>query len=295
MSAALIAARFIHYGSLTFLFGTLLFPSYAFAGADRDAGAEALRPLRPAVVAAAVLALLSGLVWFGAAVAGMAGDPAAAFQVDTLFMTATTTIFGQVWTVRLAVLAGLAVTIAWPLAPLREVASTLATVGLASLAATGHARVGEGEVGWTHGVADAAHLLTAGLWMGALPCLTVLLTRSSLAASILSLDAVRRFSAIATPAVALLILTGAISTVILAGSPWTVGATLWGRLLLLKGAIVVVMCALAASNRWRITPMLARDPARGAARLRRNAILELGLATVVLAIVGVLGTLAPRG
>lgn len=293
MGAALIAARFVHYGALTFLFGALLFPSYAFSRADRDAGIEALRPLRTAMVAAAVLALLSAVVWFGAAVAGMAGDPAAALNLDTLSMTATTTPFGQVWISRFVVIAFLAGTVLSPLQGRRRLALTLTTVALALLAATGHARVGEGAVGWSHEIADAAHLLTAGLWIGALPCLAMLLTRSEFGRSVLALDAVRRFSAVATPAVALLVLTGAASAVILTGSPWTLASSLWGSLLILKVVIVTAMCALAAGNRWRVTPELARDPEAGARRLHRNAMTELALGIAVLAVVAVLGTLAP--
>lgn len=293
MDAALIAARFFHYAALTILFGQLLFPTYAFSKANRETGSRAVGRLRPLLAPTVALALVSAVIWFAATVAQMADDPTAAFNLDVLRMTAASTEFGRVWTARLAALALLALALASPLRRRRAFILSLAGFALASLAATGHARVGEGPVGWLHVAADAVHLLTAGLWIGALPSLAVLLHRSDHDAPMLSLSAVRRFSAVATPAVALLLLTGVVSTVILAETPSTLWTSRWGQLLALKIAAVGIMCGLAAANRWRVTPELSRDPAAGAGRLRRNALAELALSLGVLGIVALLGTLAP--
>ena len=86
MIAALVAARFAHFAAVTFLFGTLLFPAYAFSAGER---------LGPRVVAltaalhrplawAALVAAVSGLAWFAGSVAQMAGDPSAAASPDLL-------------------------------------------------------------------------------------------------------------------------------------------------------------------------------------------------------------------
>ena len=68
--------------------------------------------------------------------------------------------------------------------------------------------------------------------------------------------------------------------------------TEYGRLLLAKLAIFAAMLALAAVNRWRLSPRVAAD--RAALRsLARNAMLETALGIAVIAIVGVLGITIP--
>jgi putative copper resistance protein D len=75
-------------------------------------------------------------------------------------------------------------------------------------------------------------------------------------------------------------------------------ATLYGRLLLAKLALFAVMLALAATNRFALTPALALSLGSGhyrpaIARLRRSIFFETGSAVTVLAIVAWLGTIEP--
>ena len=67
----------------------------------------------------------------------------------------------------------------------------------------------------------------------------------------------------------------------------------YGRLVLLKIGLFAAMVAIAAVNRFHLTPRL---PAAGALRaLQRNSLAETGLGLCVLLFVGALGTLAPSG
>ncbi len=150
---------------------------------------------------------------------------------------------------------------------------------------------------------DAIHLLAAGTWLGGLPLLALLLgwarRTSDPAAEEIAVTAVRRFSVLAVVSVTLLVSSGFASAWALVGSiPGLVG-TPYGRLLLLKIALLLPLLGLGAANLWREKPRLAE--AGGAAgrrqealrRLRRNVLAEAALGGMVLLVVGWLGITPP--
>jgi copper resistance protein D len=72
--------------------------------------------------------------------------------------------------------------------------------------------------------------------------------------------------------------------------------TSYGRLLLVKIALFLIMLAIAAVNRTRLTPRLvAGGTAAGPAlrQLRANALVEAVIGALILLIVAMLGTLPP--
>lgn len=98
-------------------------------------------------------------------------------------------------------------------------------------------------------------------------------------------------------AVAVILVTGIVNTWILVGSWHALIGTGYGQLLMLKIALFIVMLLFAAANRFWLTPRLALPssaPQPDARRqLARNSIIEFGLALIIFAIVGMLGTLHP--
>ena len=63
---------------------------------------------------------------------------------------------------------------------------------------------------------------------------------------------------------------------------------------LTKLALFAAMLALAARNRWRLTPALERTPSgETVARLTRSVTAEAAIGLAVLALAACLGTLAP--
>jgi putative copper resistance protein D len=100
--------------------------------------------------------------------------------------------------------------------------------------------------------------------------------------------------------VALLVLTGLVNSWFLVG-PAHLGALLTSAYGLLLGAKILVfagMLGLAAINRFRLTPGLGAalagaPPQAILAALRRSLLLETAAAIAVLALVSLLGTLAP--
>ena len=187
-------------------------------------------------------------------------------------------------------------------------ASWLAAAGLgfvttASLAWMGHGAATEVALGPMHLLSDVVHALAAAVWIGALVALVLLaLNRSPSAAKNTALHtALRRFSGVGSAAVAVLVITGVINAWVLVGPGRVTDllATPYGRVLALKVLLFAAMLALAAVNRFRLTPEFGRalyedgQPKRALAALRRSLALETGTALLVLLLVAWLGTLAP--
>ena len=141
------------------------------------------------------------------------------------------------------------------------------------------------------------HLIAAAAWVGGLLPLALMLAAAG--ASVTVTHAVSlRFSAYGIIAVGVLLLTGAINTWYLAGSIRALTETDYGRLLLVKIVLFLVMLALAAVNRLWLTPALTvnggKRPARPALRqLRRNVVIEIGAGAAILSLVAVLGVTPP--
>ena len=132
------------------------------------------------------------------------------------------------------------------------------------------------------------HVVGVGVWVGGLAWLLVGLRglpgpkRAA---------AGRRFSTVATIGLAIVLLTGLSRAVAEVGAPANLLHTSFGRLLLVKLALFVVLVALGARNRFLQVPALAQDDA--AAPFRRTLRNELVLGVAILAVTGVLGGLAP--
>jgi putative copper resistance protein D len=182
----------------------------------------------------------------------------------------------------------------------------LAILGLvvcASLAWTGHGGATEGAPGVIHLGADVIHAAAAAMWLGALAALGLFLTipHGDPERDRLTHDALHGFAGMGTLAVGLLVATGLVNTWFLVG-PDRLGALLttpYGLLLTAKLAVFVGMLALAASNRFVLTPCLHRaledesQKSSAIRALRRSLVLETLLAIILLGLVAVMGTLAP--
>ena len=110
--------------------------------------------------------------------------------------------------------------------------------------------------------------------------------------------ATTRFSILGIVSVGTLLATGIVNTFYLAGSVAALCGTDYGRLLLIKIALFLAMVAIAAVNRFRLTPRLLQHASIAASRdalrqLRRNAAIEALAGAIVIAIVAALGTMAP--
>jgi copper transport protein len=164
---------------------------------------------------------------------------------------------------------------------------TGALIACAGVPLSGH--VAALEPAWPGQVTLFLHAAGAAFWVGALPLLALAM-RQQAHPEVHRL--LRRFSAFALPIVAALLLAGIgvaltrlRSVDALVGSPY-------GQLLLAKVALVSYMLALAVANR-RLTRGLAAEGKRAAARLRRNAWLEIAGAAGILVVTAWLGHTRP--
>jgi putative copper resistance protein D len=153
--------------------------------------------------------------------------------------------------------------------------------------------------GLMHAVSQMVHLAAAGIWLGGLVPLGVLLRRATRPEGAdyiaLARTALPHFSQVGYAAVGLVALTGLINSVFLVGSLQALGATPYGRLLLVKIGLFAAMVGLALINRFRLLPRL-RDPATAPGplvALCRSVAVEQVLGFVILAVVAILGTWEP--
>jgi putative copper resistance protein D len=107
--------------------------------------------------------------------------------------------------------------------------------------------------------------------------------------------ALLQFSRMGYFAVALVALTGTVNTVILVGSVGGLLDTPYGRLLLMKIALFLLMVILAVANRFVLVPRIAREgkPITGTMALIWTIAIEQAFGLAIIAVVSVLGTWPP--
>jgi len=220
---------------------------------------------------------------------------------DVLFTVANETQFGRVAEIRCVlavVLVGCLALDGFPSARGLALAASLALI--AAIAWTGHAGSTVGEMGFLHLSADALHLVAAAVWIGGLASLVMLLSVArrdqTNAGMSFARDATQRFSTVGIAIVVTVFATGLVNAWILVGSVHALIATGYGQLLMLKVALFAAMLLFAAANRFWLTPRLALSSGSKIEVLRqlvRNSTIEIALALMIFAIVGVLGTLHP--
>jgi putative copper resistance protein D len=302
----LVVARLLHLAAVTTLAGVSFFPLYACAIAEPI---QMLRWRQGVLLAAAIVALLSGMLWFAFSVANMSGTLADVADREVLWTVLSETTFGWVWTARMllaVIVLGVVSRRFGPTAGPQPdwIMAFLTGALLASLAVVGHSQIEEGVAGVIHVTSDVAHLLAAGAWLGGLLPVGFILAhygRETDMAQALDLDKVLlRFSGMGYVAVATLVGSGLVNGWFLIGSVSRLFATPYGQLLIVKLFLFAGMLALAVSNRFWIVPSLTKAPtddrngsAVWTARLRNHVLGEQLLGFMVLVIVSALGTMRP--
>lgn len=203
------------------------------------------------------------------------------------------TRFGQAWLAAAILSAGLAALAAGaclrgrPLRGMLGVGAAVIALWLACCPAlAGHA----GTSGALALIADAVHVGAGGIWTGGLAALLLALGLSRGARWDLATRAVPRFSSVAVVAVAAVILAGTVNSWMLLGPVSDLWETGYGRLLLVKVALVAPLLALGAvNNRWAV-PRLRAGIASPGVRRRFVSLAgsELALVAVVVGITAAL-------
>jgi putative copper resistance protein D len=313
----LIAVRDIHFGSSVIMAGIIFFDlliaSPILRRVDFQLGATvAAFKSRSAAALWICLALsiISGFAWLCLLAARIAGKPFGEVIADgTVWIVLSQTQFGFAWELRflfgVLLAACLLVRRAKSAdAPLWRVILTALLAGayLGSLAFAGHGEEGLGLARNLHLAADFLHLTAAGLWLGGLFPLALLLAYlrrfREVAWISVACDAASRFSNLGIVAVGTLLVSGTINAWFLIGGMQNLVGTSYGRLLLLKITLFAAMVCLAGINRQYLLPRLFGDistdlGSRIVQWLLRSALVEIALGLTVIGIVGVLGIMAP--
>ena len=293
----MVTVRAVHFAATATAAGALVFRAVidpVLHAAERVKLVIDVR-IRWLVWIGVTIAFASGLVWLLLQTSSMSGQAATLGEVATVM---NETQFGFVSMIRLALAVLLAICLAFDSRqPARQLALGSALCLIATVAWTGHAASTPYGLGYLHLVADFLHLLGAAAWIGGLMSLALLLHALSgyrdSARPGLELDVVRRFSSLGLASVATLVISGIINAWILVGSLRALVVTDYGRILMLKIAVFLVMVTLAAINRLWLTPRLAAPDGKSLRALTRNSVAEIVLGLLIFVIVGLLGTLHP--
>jgi putative copper resistance protein D len=311
----LIWVRVVHFAATISVSGVVFFlawvgePAFRVAAADQAIAATVRGRLAGIVWFSLALVVLTGVAWFILLAAQMSERPLAAMWSEGVIPTVLlNTDFGNVWLARSVLIVLLAMALhpfsftATPRSPWwRGVALACAAALVGAFAFAGHAASGEGVEGAIQETADVLHLVAAAAWVGALLPLAVLLGAAQgrdPPAVAIARAATLRFSTLGIVSVAIVLATGIVNSWERVGGVAALVRTDYGRLLMLKVALFLVMLAVAAVNRLQLTPRLVQEPDAAAQQdalrqLRRNALVEAGLGAIILVIVAALGTLPP--
>ncbi|HWX04082.1 copper homeostasis membrane protein CopD [Collimonas sp.] len=282
--------RLLHYLASMLIFGSSAFLwKIAAPGLRMQLDRRLAFSLRAALLLA-LLTVLAGLPLQAAEIVGSwqaALDPA-------LLQKLLGTAIGQAWLLRL-LLALLLLAVSMLRQPGRLGALVVsAGLLLASLALNGHAAMDQGLRGFLHGANHIVHLLCGGAWLGSL--LPFLLCLRLLDYPVARNDAgltLRRFSSAGHVAVAGVLLSGVVNTMLVLGRWPTDWSSPYQLLLSLKILLTAAMVTLAIVNRYVQVPRMQSDARLAVAAIRRCTLIEIGLGMAVLALVSVFGMLEP--
>ncbi|MEZ0114744.1 copper transport protein [Catenulispora sp. EB89] len=259
-------------------------PERSAASAAESASAPSATPTWPAAFGWSLL-LVGTLVQLTAYAPATRGLSLGHLLDRSLLSVTLGTREGHAFMARLVVLAVAAVVgdavLRWARGPVVPLAFTVAVAG--TWGATGHAATGGGAP--VAMVALTLHVAAMAVWVGGLFVVAVLLAGGGAAVA----AAVRRFSRLALGAVGVLVATGLYQAWREVGSVSALLDTTYGRLLLAKVAILLCVIGVARGSRG----IVATWHGGSAAALRRNVVVELAGASVLLLLAVLLAGNAP--
>ncbi|MEJ8323064.1 copper homeostasis membrane protein CopD [Kosakonia sacchari] len=287
LAAVLVGLRFMHFAALISVLGCTLFSVWFAPGSLQR------------LLSQRFLFWQRGCLWLAA------GSAAAMFAVQGgamgngwqdvvrpdiwLAVAATQTGAVLAWQVIVACLA-LVVVLMQPLQQRKILLLVILQFVLA--AGIGHAAMRQGAMGVAQRGNHALHLLCAAMWLGGLLPLLFCMKLAHGPWRAAAIAAMMRFSWYGHFAVAGVILTGAINTLLIRGLVWP-WQSHWGQGLLLKCALVALMVAIAVMNRYVLVPRLNLQSDTARQRFIALTWVEVGLGALVLAAVSLFATWEP--
>lgn len=293
--------RFAHYTLLLGLFGITAFRCI---GLRETLASQSTRQDNGVLAVAAVVAPVLTITLMFLSIAAMMAQPVWQLEWTTIEVMVMSTSIGWAFAVRLVLLLATAILMVFGrTSSAVSVAALLFGLALTTLAWNGHAAATEGTLGTVHRLNDAAHLLAAGLWIGAIFWF-VHLTRVArrqphLFAPASLLSDMHRFAPLGSLLVCVVSITGIVNAQLIFGlnNSADVLKTNYGWLLVAKIALVGFMLLFAARNALlgRRLPAAPNsvDINSTLAKLRASLAAEVTLALAVLGLVAFIGMMSP--
>ncbi|KLP57462.1 membrane protein [Enterobacter genomosp. O] len=282
-----IGLRFIHFAALMLVFGNALY-SVWFAPSSLQRLMS--RRFQRQQKVASLLCLASALLMFMLQ-GGLMGSGWGDVFAPAVWRSVMGTQFGGVWLWQI-ILAAITVSAAW-LAPLKGSRLLLLAMGqLILLAGVGHAAMNEGPLGALQRVNHAIHLICAATWLGGLLPLLFCMRLAKGDWQNAAIYTMMRFSRMGHYAVAGVLLTGVVNSLLILGVhiPWQAG---YVQFLLFKCALVALMVVIALANRYFLVPRFSPQTGRAQQIFIRMTQAEVVLGALVLAAVSLFATWEP--
>ena len=287
LSGVYVSLRFIHFISLIVAFGCVLYGAWWAPVALRRLMMQRFYPLMRYLLSASALSALLMLMAQG----GLMGNGWPDVWQPAIWQAVAGTQFGSVWIWQI-LLALVALAVVW-LKPRRpgRLLLVLFCAQLLLLAGVGHAAMNDGWLGIVQRTNHAIHLFCVASWVGGLLpfiyCLRLAHGRWRQAA----ICTMMRFSRYGHLAVAGAIASGVVNALLIQGG--LISASPWGRMLLLKCALVAAMVVIALVNRYVLVPRMSAGGTRAEQLIVRTTQIEIALGALALFAVSLFATWEP--
>ena len=299
MSAMLIArgvARGIHVAGSLSILGTLAASQFVLPGLRSRAPIgiqqQLDRTFDRLVRLSIIIAVVFGFVWLFFESMYVSDSSSFGDSLASLIPVIWYTNFGHLLVVRIVLLSISARIFATRGSANRNIiALSFAVLGTALQAGLGHGAAMGGIEGDILLAMLTLHLLAAGVWLGGLLPLLIATKTASLEISFLL---AKRFSVLGTVCVAILAFTATVQGWFLAGGVFRLVGTAYGRVIIAKIVLFLVLMFFAAFNRNVFTPALLGDRGFHAkSRLIRTIFCEVLVGLMVVIFAGILLELPP--
>lgn len=287
LSGVYVSLRFIHFISLIVAFGCVLYGTWWAPVTLRRLMMQRFYQLMRHLLLASALSALLMLMAQG----GLMGSGWPDVWQPAIWQAVAGTQFGSVWIWQI-LLALVALAVVW-LKPRRSgrLLLVLFCAQLLLLAGVGHAAMNDGWLGIVQRTNHAIHLFCVASWVGGLLpfiyCLRLAHGRWRQAA----ISTMMRFSRYGHLAVAGAIASGAVNALLIQGG--LISASPWGRMLLLKCALVAAMVVIALVNRYVLVPRMSAGGTRAEQLIVRTTQIEIALGALALFAVSLFATWEP--
>lgn len=287
LTAGYVGLRGIHFAALMLLFGCTLFisrlaPRHLHRLLVRRFSALLRLSLCAGVLSSALMFALQG---------GIMGDGWADVFAPQTWLLLADTQFGSIWLWQIIV-AVITLIVGYLQPQQQGRLMLLSGAQLILMAGVGHAAMHEGFVGMLQRTNHALHLLCAAAWFGGLLPVIFCMRMSRTRWKKHAVMAMMRFSRYGHLAVAGVLATGMINTLLIQGAFWS-AQTGYGRMLLIKCALVALMVAIAVVNRYVLVPRLGLKNSQAQHFLIWMTWTEVVLGALVLATVSLFATWEP--